>query len=1749
MRTRVALLAAALLALWVAERAPALTSGDGVWPSPLDFGSSWITSPHDRSSGGVQLWTRERIAAMDGAIVTVGDDEQTLNLPSAHEIPGIISSSFDLNFTTSSVQKSTDNLLLYMADVRARVPAGHDGPLFFYDTRPDLILRHEADGTGVWAPESDWFLRTDRLIANFTGWFDGLGSQWSWCRSPNLSGDATEAWDAAEGGTGCNRTFLSVADGEYGARLYDLIEGVVPGLGDDVAYYVARPDSASQGAYYPYAALANMLDPEYQDAVVDRCAQAVALGWDGCYLPHKNSFYWNNDGTDATTRGVEHWIDVGDGLGGYSSSAGTSGCTITGTLDTLAELFACETLSSGPPELPDGTPFLWDEYALGQVEIARKLNAAGVPYFRLVNPYWYEGCDWGPDHAGAQMPGTWSDASCANEWDDPGTANNEAAFLREIVQRAAFVEIDLGGKPTGSESIGSGGGSGFSFADLKWILEHPASGPVPRVLGFYNPGATNGAYATPPKLGTDPSEDNPMTERLVASAPALTAAFVASPVQGATCVAPCVVHLDALGTTSPVTTRPFHEIDYQWDCGSPFEGLYVGTGWDKNKPRGPVSGCPYDSPGTYTITLTTRDSAGSVDQATQTVTVSDPLTTFGSRLFCARSAATGDFLGCPLDTNDDGVCDQHAANCFTQSSAATAFNTTANVDSTGGTKGALYLRRGDSFTSLGSITGATGSGPALLGAFGNGPKPVVSGVTQIAGNPGWTFAGFEGVAANPDTAEFFAYGAAKAGITVYDVYVHGGANCAGTSNGGAVFNDLLAFVDSECDVDPTGTWSSGGGGSNLFVRSDRFLLLGNRINGGRTREFNLRTTHSFKTAIQYNRLENPDEARNNVQIRAWATVSGSEPAPAIDQYVVISDNVLKMPANATASMVIRITQDNLAGNPSTGTPLGTYDHLIERNFFQFQTDATIAGLANGLVQAEGGRITVRNNVLDLRGPMTSGSVLGFFRQAANIGGCESCVNDTNVVQGNVLFHDQDYNQDVDFCASASGTTGHVCEGNLVYRPLDATVGTVDVGNSGGDDWVIGGGWTQSGNYRTGTNPFATAIPAHDVTTIESFQLSASSAARNVLATPTKPFLADAGGRFRPASSSYDAGAWEEGAVGHPFAENLIGVNSEKMEYDEEAILFADAINNSAQWRTLANPETSAWESFFQSFEEDRTTSSAVSIPVNQLGWPSVDLPYDPDGVGGNDPVVARMELMKQDAPYLNLTAQTIDIEAVSGSTFDLDDTDASNDAFASVIVGQKILLSGFATNGTVTATITAKASNGQVTATGARSTGAAATAEVGSGISVVGNRRPIAYPRGTYTLRFDGTGTVIVGGDAAATTCTGTDASCTVFVEPTTAGVDLFITSSDAESDPITNVDLLLPGYTDEHQFYEPFVEKVRAFGFLRTLNLIQVNHYPCSNLEHATGNSALTTCTHTWAGRTDPEGIQATRRGVAWEHIIALANEARVGLWITIPHAATDEYVTELGTLLRDNFWGWVIDELSNETWNGTFEQELYFQRLGAEQGWGTGTGGNTPNQAAQQRAYVNRSAEVGELLDDVFTGADAARLRHVIGSFAFSTAETTALIAAMQSATYNPTGFQWDAIAIAPYIAGTLGGSVDTVAELVADTAADLASKITTYVEPQFALIDAAGLEMWAYEGGLLMTASDAVTVAALDDPGMRAICEDVSTDWFAAGGTLGSQAFLVRDFQGGGMWRSLDQSLSRAPRAQGYADAIRSLGTTLP
>jgi hypothetical protein len=211
-----------------------------------------------------------------------------------------------------------------------------------------------------------------------------------------------------------------------------------------------------------------------------------------------------------------------------------------------------------------------------------------------------------------------------------------------------------------------------------------------------------------------------------------------------------------------------------------------------------------------------------------------------------------------------------------------------------------------------------------------------------------------------------------------------------------------------------------------------------------------------------------------------------------------------------------------------------------------------------------------------------------------------------------------------------------------------------------------------------------------------------------------------------------------------------------------------------------------------------------------------------------------------------------------------------------------------------------------------------------------------------------------------------------------------------------------------------------------------------------------------------------------------------------------------------------------------------MYYAMTGYLAGYDT-----APGDVSRRCAYIHRSAEIADILDAEFAGPDAARLVKVIGSRIIpggSTAETSSLIADIASPTCNPTSAQFDAIAINPYFSGS-GATVDAIL----DGAEAWITNMTATVGTLRSMANAAGLDLFAYEGGPLMTSMTSPYPEAHDDPRMKELVEQLHDMWFAQGGKEAAMGFLVRDSQNGGARREL---LSPPlPRYLGYHSAAEA------
>ncbi|MHB8417803.1 MAG: dockerin type I repeat-containing protein [Myxococcales bacterium] len=354
---------------------------------------------------------------------------------------------------------------------------------------------------------------------------------------------------------------------------------------------------------------------------------------------------------------------------------------------------------------------------------------------------------------------------------------------------------------------------------------------------------------------------------------------------------------------------------------------------------------------------------------------------------------------------------------------------------------------------------------------------------------------------------------------------------------------------------------------------------------------------------------------------------------------------------------------------------------------------------------------------------------------------------------------------------------------------------------------------------------------------------------------------------------------------------------------------------------------------------------------------------------------------------------------------------------------------------------------------------------------------PSDYPSGSYTLTWDGTGsltfhsggvlgpvTSVVDGGLQHNTATVTVTQKLTQTSDATAEYWNQVTATP----PVTNIHWMAPPslQSADGRFMQPFLDRLQPFTTLRfmwTLNTI---------------DSTVVN----WSQRTWPSSGSrgATLQGMAYEDVVALANDTGKNVWINLPAWATDDYVCRLARLLRYGEPGDRTDstcdpaappsapagavpldpalqvyvEYSNEIWNWDYQEtaDLDCMANGVPPSGHVCTilpdGGNTaalgdggvlvvPTSAVARAALAdpsipwtpyaanlwNRGTEMGFVLTkrdgDIFKqvfGSQAGRIHNVYNLQSAYPAEANAGLSFMVSA-YGSVSGSIDALAVAPY------------------------------------------------------------------------------------------------------------------------------------
>jgi hypothetical protein len=388
---------------------------------------------------------------------------------------------------------------------------------------------------------------------------------------------------------------------------------------------------------------------------------------------------------------------------------------------------------------------------------------------------------------------------------------------------------------------------------------------------------------------------------------------------------------------------------------------------------------------------------------------------------------------------------------------------------------------------------------------------------------------------------------------------------------------------------------------------------------------------------------------------------------------------------------------------------------------------------------------------------------------------------------------------------------------------------------------------------------------------------------------------------------------------------------------------------------------------------------------------------------------------------------------------------------------------------------------------------------------------------GTYKVSFNGSATLNTwftpGGQIknqvydASTNTTTADfvVSATESLDGWSVALQFFSSKRDANAavgSGITNLKVIRPGYDPNttQTFQTAYLDHLKQFSVLRFMDWTQTNNNPVVE----------------WSQRIAPTfARQSTTTGVAWEYVIQLANQLDKDIWINIPVNASDDYVQQLATLLKNQLEPdrVVYVEYSNEIWNGIFSQNKdNFNAASAE----VSAGGSPLNADGETntvywgwRRVAKRIKEISDTFAAVW-GASAinSRVRPVLAA-QHANPEVIKQGLEFLERTYGSPNKYIYGIAAAPYFAmGSIDGTRTdlSVTEILnalqgsVNSLGNLYYRFDSYARRY-------GLASMTYEGGPDTDGSTNLANKKLAniDPRMKDIVASYLNTWYSEGGGL--------------------------------------------
>ena len=342
------------------------------------------------------------------------------------------------------------------------------------------------------------------------------------------------------------------------------------------------------------------------------------------------------------------------------------------------------------------------------------------------------------------------------------------------------------------------------------------------------------------------------------------------------------------------------------------------------------------------------------------------------------------------------------------------------------------------------------------------------------------------------------------------------------------------------------------------------------------------------------------------------------------------------------------------------------------------------------------------------------------------------------------------------------------------------------------------------------------------------------------------------------------------------------------------------------------------------------------------------------------------------------------------------------------------------------------------------------------------------FENGTHRFRCSGKGTLVIKGPGVSAQTFQVNGSLSVTLtasgakdigaidpgspfgerhEPSFWYVEIRTTDS---SDPIRDLRIMRPGFHNagRDQFDPVFLNHLSQYDTLRVMDWLRTNNSGRTLANVPSNRKSYYT--------------QATSDGVAYDHIIDLANQTGKNIWICVPHLFTQQARHDMAYRFAYNLQAGRICyvEYSNEVWNPKFDQHK----------WVTNNT-SIPGSNTHQR-YGTKAAEVFGAFKTHFDNAGkGGQLRRVLaGQNTNSWTLSQALVTA---------GSTTDLLAVAPYFGRTFGSvpnPIPSLDDLATETHSLMSERMNAFTTIRN-LAQSNGKGLVCYEGGQHYVAGDQV------------------------------------------------------------------------